>query len=1121
MADSNAEFTKKILVDIEVKSEQVKKDIPALTDILEKYNAELKVLKASQKDLDASGKQNSSTYKNNTKDIVETTQAIRQLKADLREANKYIDNASKAIYAETGSIQQNRAVLSLVTSDYVKLGQAENQTSASTEKMAADINQLTNVLKEQEIKIGQTYRNVGNYTDSINKSNIALQKSTGGMQVFAAATETVRKGIGFLPQDVGGATAALGKLNGVFGIVQTAATAFNVGFKTQAVIVKEARDAELNLVKAKEIVTAATIAETTAQEALAAGTGSAIAVQAASIEKTEAQAAAMTADAIATDTAATATGTFSNALRYLKVALLSTGIGAIILALGALAEYFTNSNDGAREFEVVTTRAGASIDVLKGKIVEAGREIFNFGKNVEDVGEKQEKTFGQKAIAMLETYIAKIVQTAQKLTNPLSGNGISDSLESTKKQAKEAAEAAEVLVRARQKLTIQEREYNNTTKIENQNELAVQRARIRNLHYTTEERQAAAEKAKKIANDLYENDKKFALESQRIIDGQQALKAKAGVRVDKVAIAEAKGRLLTLKGQHDREMEMLDAREARVDKMADKEEQKAKDKAERDSARAEALRQKQQAAYDASEQLRKESLAREMQDIYEEYGDRVIAVDVQYSKELNQLKEFLTKKLITQDQFNKVSAQMQREHESHIGKIIEDFNRIDVERFKRASAELTTLQIQSIQNDAERNIAALNQRSDQQQDALDKQSFELLRNMDKLKIEIGNLKGEEQAEAQKRYDTDLQLLKINGQKKEEITKQTAADIARINKNSFDQQNKLKDSNDVTEATTKFGANSGEALAARQAQLLDNYNAEVSNEALTAAAKLEIERKYLFDKDALDKQAHVANLEFALSAAQEISGGVLDIISQSNQQASEAKLNQLNNAKAAELENTSLTNTQKKLIEAKYAKLEKAEKERAFKANQKLQVANIAINGAVGITKTIAEMGFLPALPLIGLITAQTALAIGKVLSAKPGFARGGQFVSDGRGAVLPGYSRTDNTNAYLRSGEAVVVSEAMRVPWARNAVSKINQMFGGRSFDVAASGSKPGFFAGGIYTDGGNANRYYQQPVVNSENLANTIAYQLINNMPPIYVDVKDVSSQQGILAQTVNRVNL
>jgi len=151
--------------------------------------------------------------------------------------------------------------------------------------------------------------------------------------------------------------------------------------------------------------------------------------------------------------------------------------------------------------------------------------------------------------------------------------------------------------------------------------------------------------------------------------------------------------------------------------------------------------------------------------------------------------------------------------------------------------------------------------------------------------------------------------------------------------------------------------------------------------------------------------------------------------------------------------------------------------------------------------------------------AQGAMSIAEIAKQKPGFAGGGQFRSDGKGALLPGYSRIDDTNAYLRSGEAVVVSEAMRNPWARNLVSAINVAHGGRDFSVTNPGR--GYAIGGIFTDGGNSNRYYSQPLNDQKDLANTIAYQMINNFPPVYVDVKDINTQQNILARTVDRVNL
>jgi septal ring factor EnvC (AmiA/AmiB activator) len=198
---------------------------------------------------------------------------------------------------------------------------------------------------------------------------------------------------------------------------------------------------------------------------------------------------------------------------------------------------------------------------------------------------------------------------------------------------------------------------------------------------------------------------------------------------------------------------------------------------------------------------------------------------------------------------------------------------------------------------------------------------------------------------------------------------------------------------------------------------------------------------------------------------------------------------------------------------------------AFKAHQAAAAGQVIIDtqkSIMGIWSANASIPFIgvpKAIAETAIAVAAGASSLAGIVKQKPGFAQGGYYASDGRGALLSGYSRTDDTNAYLRSGEAVVVSEAMRNPWARNLVSAINVAHGGRDFSTANPGK--GYAIGGIFTDGGNANRYYSQPANDVKDLANTLAYQMLNNFPPIYVDVKDVNNQQNILAQTVNRVNL
>jgi hypothetical protein len=329
------------------------------------------------------------------------------------------------------------------------------------------------------------------------------------------------------------------------------------------------------------------------------------------------------------------------------------------------------------------------------------------------------------------------------------------------------------------------------------------------------------------------------------------------------------------------------------------------------------------------------------------------------------------------------------------------------------------------------------------------------------------------------------------------------------------EGKLKyDENNVKKAILP-----GQKLDAEKQLITDKYNYEIVLANGNAEKIKELEIKKQEALTSVTQQYEQQRKEFALNTAQQVADKAFSIIGNNIKASSDAKIKGLEKDKAGELSNKNLTETQRKAIEDKYKKKEDQEKLKAFKAEQRMSVLQAVVNGALAVTKATAQTGVLAPFVIPGII-ASTALQIATIVAQKPpAFAKGGRFVSDGRGALLPGYSRTDNTNAYLRSGEAVVVSEAMRNPWARNLVSAINVAHGGRDFSMPNTGR--GYAIGGIFTDGGNANRYYNQPVNDMKDMANTLAYQMINNFPPIYVDVKDVNNQQNILAQTVNRVNL
>ncbi|MES2428940.1 MAG: hypothetical protein V4560_18310 [Bacteroidota bacterium] len=310
------------------------------------------------------------------------------------------------------------------------------------------------------------------------------------------------------------------------------------------------------------------------------------------------------------------------------------------------------------------------------------------------------------------------------------------------------------------------------------------------------------------------------------------------------------------------------------------------------------------------------------------------------------------------------------------------------------------------------------------------------------------------------------------------------------------------------------------LAAEKQLIEDKYNFEIQKAAEAGKDTALIREQYQQAITDATKKHEQERKDFELQTTQQVSNAAFSILQNSIKSQNDAKIKQLETQKSAELRNSSLTSSQKQAIEEKYKKKEADEKTKAFKAEQRASILQAVINGALAITKVTAQSGILGAFVIPGII-AETAIQVATIAAQKtPQYAKGGlHYQSDGKGAMLPGYSRTDNTNAYLRSGEAVVVSEAMRDPWARNMVSAINVAYGGRDFSMSNPGR--GYAIGGIFSDGGNSNRYYNQPMNDQKDLANTIAYQMINNFPPVYVDVKDINSQQNILAKTVNRVNL
>jgi len=534
-----------------------------------------------------------------------------------------------------------------------------------------------------------------------------------------------------------------------------------------------------------------------------------------------------------------------------------------------------------------------------------------------------------------------------------------------------------------------------------------------------------------------------------------------------------------------------------------------------------------------AEQMKAESAARQLQITMLGYSNELLQENAHYDHQAKALRSLLDNKLISQKEYNTVSEQLEVEHHTVVGSLIDKFNSEDAEKVKQLGNEISELTIKNEKDGAEKQKHELKLRQNERIE----QYEEFIKSAEDKKTAIANQMkmanpGTDLKKLKTALDNQEQLIQKYRQKRDQDIKEIDQSIQKIDDQAnYDSAKKINDKLLKTDQKTIDNAGPEAKQAAEKQLITDKYKFEIDQARITGKDIEELKKqetedlkdiddKYAKQKADADKRRTQDQKDFELQTAQQVSNAAFSIVKNGISSQADAKVKQLEAEKNSELSNTSLTAAQKQAIQQNYQKKEAAVKARAFKDEQLASIGQALINGALAVTKATAQTGVLSAFAIPAII-AETAVQVATIAAQKPpAYAKGGvHYSSDGRGGVLPGYSRTDNTNAYLRSGEGIVVSEAMRVPWARNLVSAINVGFGGRDFSM--SNPTKGFAVGGVFTDGGNANRYYNQPVHDQKNLANTIAYQMINNFPPVYVDVKDINNQQNILAQTINRVNL
>jgi hypothetical protein len=420
---------KKVLVDIEINSEDIKKANEAMLQSASasaKYTEALNGLKLQQKENNALLKVGAIDAKENAKRQADLKLQTAEVSKSLRESNKEYANNKVVVDAAKGSNEQLRARLALQTKEYNGLSKAQREGTKQGKQMQANIKALSDKLKENEKAVGDNRRNVGNYEE-------ALKGVTGQINIMGV------------------------NLGGII----TKLSTFKEG---------------------------------------------------------------MVAQAAATKASAAATGGFSGALQVLKVAIISTGIGALVIALGSMVTFLTQTKRGSELLSQALAGIGATVSVLVDRVSKLGEALTQvFSGDFADAAETAKGAF----------------------------SGITDEIVNESK-------AAQVLEKRMQALRDAERELLVET--------SKRKAEVASLQLIAEdETNSMKERADAIAaaNAIQEEnmERELALQQERVDILEEQLALGENLEEDEQALAEQRARLGDIEAANIKKLRTLKAKE--------------------------------------------------------------------------------------------------------------------------------------------------------------------------------------------------------------------------------------------------------------------------------------------------------------------------------------------------------------------------------------------------------------------------------------------------------------------------------------------------------------------------------------------------------------------------------
>lgn len=336
---------RKILIDIEISNEDAVKKIVSL-------KKEVSDLKSQQSQLSQQFKEGKISQDEYFKSIANVESKIRLKNKSLNELQRAYDNSIKVANAAKGSYEQLSAKYSLLKDKINKMSIEERENTDAGRELVAQSKQIYEEMKRLQQVTGNTSLNVGNYTESVTeaiRNEMGWMNSIEGMKAKLAELQKIIEKSDIGSQQFKDASdeasnlrlkidQALGKVN-EFGEKEPknpAKKAFEDGFAAAGAFASSVELLSVAMSDNENI--AALQANSLKAIAVAQNVANIVKEKGAIIDtltlvKTKAL-------IVAQKLYALAVGQSTGALKVLRVALVSTGIGALIVALGMLIANF-------------------------------------------------------------------------------------------------------------------------------------------------------------------------------------------------------------------------------------------------------------------------------------------------------------------------------------------------------------------------------------------------------------------------------------------------------------------------------------------------------------------------------------------------------------------------------------------------------------------------------------------------------------------------------------------------------------------------------------------------------------------------------------------------------------